>query len=78
MFFSGHVAELGKLKEEYITRQTDDLNELQNEFQARLNEGNVFLSNQFFQFNPSRPNPGRSKQVKFFFSHFFLVPQKIL
>ena len=29
--------------------------------------------------NTSRPNPGRrEKKVKFLFSHFFVVPQKVL
>ena len=33
-----------------------------------------------YYFNPSRPNPGQReiKQLKFLFSHFFAVPQKVL
>ena len=27
---------------------------------------------------PSRPNPGRREKIKFLFSHFFVVPQKVL
>ena len=32
------------------------------------------------ELNPSRPNSGRREKnlVKFLFSHFFLVPQKVL
>ena len=33
-----------------------------------------------YDINPSRPNPGRreKKSLKFLFSHFFVVPQKVL
>ena len=41
---------------------------------------NEDVGNSLSGFNPSRPNPGRreKKQVKFLFSHCFVVPQKVL
>ena len=35
---------------------------------------------QYIDDNPSRPNPGRREKnlVKFSFSHFFVVPQKVI
>ena len=38
------------------------------------------LSKKYVNFNPSRPNYGRREKFKFnfSFSHFFVVPQKVL
>ena len=40
----------------------------------------LILTAKLFFFNPSCPDPGQREKInlKFLFSHFFLVPQKVL
>ena len=51
-----------------------------NQFKALISQRDCSHSNRPMDINLSRPYPGRREKInfKFLFSHFFLVPQKVI
>ena len=76
---------VGMTKHAQITQITSlqnlcDISRKKREMNLKFSADSFLICVEFIIFNPSRPDPGQREKInlKFLFSHVFVVPQKVL